>query len=111
MIQVCPHCLSESSSATPDDALFVVCEHHNNVAGRTGSEDILVNQETMLSGSGEAGGDSNKMWCDAFHRGKWPRIRKKKPPVIVSPTGRPVAGDEYPNEYDDGFRDNEGVGC
>jgi hypothetical protein len=38
------------------------------VPAREGVDDGLVNAESFLSGSAEAGGDLNRRWCDVIHR-------------------------------------------
>jgi hypothetical protein len=40
------------------------------VPARDGADDALVNAESFLSGSAEAGGDLNRRWCDVIHRSR-----------------------------------------
>ncbi len=47
------------------------CDQH--VPGRDGSDDETVSSEGHLSGSAEAGGDANRLWCEFFHR-QTPRV-------------------------------------
>jgi hypothetical protein len=42
------------------------CEVH--VPGRDGSDDESVTLDSHLSGTAEAGGDANRLWCELFHR-------------------------------------------
>jgi hypothetical protein len=74
--------------AAPPDPLFVVraycpgcepfadvlrellevrwCEAH--MPPRDGPDDALVRSAAALSGSGEAGGEDNRIWCELVHR-------------------------------------------
>jgi hypothetical protein len=42
------------------------CEQH--APGREGSDDLNVTLDGHLSGSAEAGGDANRLWCQLLHR-------------------------------------------
>jgi hypothetical protein len=42
------------------------CDQH--VPGRDGMDDTSVTTDAHLSGSTEAGGDANRLWCELFHR-------------------------------------------
>jgi hypothetical protein len=63
----CPGCEPER-----DEILEILeirwCETH--YPNRTGTADEAVNTSAYLSGSAEAGGPDNALWCDIFHRGK-----------------------------------------
>ena len=41
------------------------CDQH--VPGRDGSDDGSVTTDGHLSGSAEAGGDANRLWCELLH--------------------------------------------
>ena len=43
------------------------CDPH--APGREGSDDGMVTSDTAPSGSTEAGGDANRLWCQLLHRG------------------------------------------
>jgi hypothetical protein len=43
------------------------CDQH--VPHRDGSDDDSVTSDNYLSGSAEAGGDANRLWCELLHRG------------------------------------------
>ena len=42
------------------------CDQHTPVRG--GSADNAVPADTILSGSTEAGGEANRIWCNLLHR-------------------------------------------
>lgn len=42
------------------------CDSH--APARDGADDALVAPEHVLSGTGEAGGDDNRRWCQVIHR-------------------------------------------
>jgi hypothetical protein len=60
----CPGC---EPNADPQQEILDVrwCESHN--PARDGSEDERVNASAYLSGSAEAGGDDNRMFCALIH--------------------------------------------
>jgi hypothetical protein len=62
----CPDCEPE---ADPSVEILETryCSTHGTTIG--GSEDEHVNSSTYMSGSSEAGGLDNKIWCDLVHRG------------------------------------------
>ena len=43
------------------------CDQH--LPSRGGADDETVTSESYLSGSAEAGGDANRLWCELLHRG------------------------------------------
>lgn len=49
------------------------CDQH--LPGRDGLDDATVAADAHLSGSAEAGGDANRLWCELLHRGT-PRARR-----------------------------------
>jgi hypothetical protein len=51
------------------------CDQHT--PGRDGSDDSLMASDGYLSGSAEAGGDANRLWCELLHR-KTPRAAPVK---------------------------------
>jgi hypothetical protein len=61
----CPTCEPEA-----DPILEILdlrwCGLHTPVAG--GPDDVVVLTETYPAGSGEAGGEDNRRWCQLFHR-------------------------------------------
>jgi hypothetical protein len=42
------------------------CDQH--APARSGSDDTHVTSDSSLSGSAEAGGDANRLWCQLLHR-------------------------------------------
>ncbi|MBI3627814.1 MAG: hypothetical protein HY220_03695 [Candidatus Sungbacteria bacterium] len=54
------------------------CEAHQ--PPREGADDGAVDSEAFLSGSSEAGGDSNRAWCAVLHGDYLNRYRKSKKP-------------------------------
>jgi hypothetical protein len=42
------------------------CDQH--APGRDGSDDSSVTSDSHVSGSVEAGGDANRLWCQLLHR-------------------------------------------
>ena len=63
----CPGC---EPNADPIEEILDTrwCDRHAPV--RDGSEDEGVLASAYLSGSAEAGGEDNRLWCDFIHRGK-----------------------------------------
>lgn len=64
----CPGCEPE---ADPTQAVLEVrhCAEHS--PGWSGQDDAVVtNTGAWMSGSGEAGGDDNRRWCEVLHRKK-----------------------------------------
>ena len=61
----CPVC---EPSADPTAEILDVryCDAHP--PEREGSADVIVRTELGLSGTGEAGGDANRWWCELLHR-------------------------------------------
>ena len=49
------------------------CDAH--LPARGGPDDALVTSQAVLSGSAEAGGDGNRVWCELIHRDA-PRPRR-----------------------------------
>jgi hypothetical protein len=43
------------------------CDQH--LPAREGADDASVTSDSCLSGSAEAGGDANRLWCELLHRG------------------------------------------
>lgn len=60
----CPECQSPPNS---DFAHLQYCQRHMPVSH--GELDRLVDNSDYIA-SGDAGGESNKQFCDLFHRGK-----------------------------------------
>jgi hypothetical protein len=60
----CPDC---EPDADPTQEILEVrwCDAH--VPLRDGLDDPTVGPETSLSGSGEAGGETNRRWCEVLH--------------------------------------------
>ena len=54
------------------------CDQH--LPHRDGSADESVTSDNYLSGSAEAGGDANRLWCELLHRDA-PReiVRPRRP--------------------------------
>ena len=53
------------------------CDQHT--PARSGLDDVSVTSENYLSGSAEAGGDANRLWCELLHRSEsrvTPRARR-----------------------------------
>lgn len=61
----CPGC-EPDADATRE--ILEVCWCDTHVPARDGADDGLVNAESFLSGSAEAGGDLNRRWCEVIHR-------------------------------------------
>ena len=61
----CPGC---DPSADPLVEILDVhyCEEHT--PARTGSADRIVAADIVITGSAEAGGEANRIWCDLIHR-------------------------------------------
>jgi hypothetical protein len=51
------------------------CDAHAPV--RDGVDDAVVNSDTFLSGSSEAGGDANRAWCAVIHQAAREPRRKR----------------------------------
>jgi hypothetical protein len=54
------------------------CDTH--APARVGSDDAVVTSEGYVSGSTEAGGESNRLWCELLHR---------EPRPVTTPARRP----------------------
>ena len=50
------------------------CDQH--LPPRSGADDDTVASESYLSGSAEAGGDANRLWCELLHRPRVTRARR-----------------------------------
>ena len=61
----CPGC-EPLADPTLDILDVRYCEQHTPV--REGDADRSVTAESCASGSTEAGGESNRLWCELFHR-------------------------------------------
>jgi hypothetical protein len=61
----CPGC---EPDADPTREILDVrwCEAH--APARDGTADNTVTSDAFLSGSAEAGGDANRLWCELLHR-------------------------------------------
>ncbi|PYN00691.1 MAG: hypothetical protein DME08_03185 [Candidatus Rokuibacteriota bacterium] len=83
----CPGC---EPDADPTLEILDVrwCDAH--LPHRDGSDDGTVRSEAFLSGSAEAGGDANRLWCQLLHRDA-PRLARRRPrrPRDIDP--RPIA--------------------
>lgn len=63
----CPGCeLDTDPTAEILDVRW--CEAHGGQSA--GIDDELVQSEYYPAGSGEAGGEDNRRWCEALHRGR-----------------------------------------
>lgn len=64
----CPGC---EPNTDPESELLDVlyCTEHTPVRSGVADDDASVNLESYPSGSGEAGGEDNRRWCNLFHRG------------------------------------------
>jgi hypothetical protein len=74
----CPGC---EPGADPTREILDVrwCDAH--APQRDGPDDATVTSDAFLSGSAEAGGDANRLWCELLHRGpKAPGQRRRVPP-------------------------------
>ncbi len=61
----CPGCEPEADpTAEVLDVRY--CERH--APERDGRDDDAVRSQQYLSGSAEAGGEENRLWCDFVHR-------------------------------------------
>ena len=71
----CPGC---EPHADPHHEILDVhwCDAH--VPARDGLDDAAVTSEALLSGSAEAGGDVNRLWCELIHRDSRPRRRLRR---------------------------------
>jgi hypothetical protein len=70
----CPGC---EPSADPLIEILDVhyCDAHT--PDRDGAADAIVPSEIILTGSSEAGGEANRIWCDLLHR-QLPRERRNR---------------------------------
>jgi hypothetical protein len=61
----CPGC---EPHADPTAEILDIhwCDAHSPVRG--GADDAVVTAVAWLSGTGEAGGEDNRRWCELFHR-------------------------------------------
>ncbi len=71
----CPGC---EPGADPTREILDVrwCDTH--LPGRDGADDATVRSDAFLSGSAEAGGDANRLWCQLLHR-ESDRPRSRRP--------------------------------
>jgi hypothetical protein len=83
--QYCPGCEPETDPL--NEALTVWwCQDHQPT--HEGRDDLAARVGLVfLSGSAEAGGEENRMWCDAVHRGIYPEAPPVEAPKIWSPQG------------------------
>ena len=74
----CPGC---EPGADPTREILDVrwCDAH--APARDGSDDATVTSDAFLSGSAEAGGDANRLWCELLHRDPKPRRPNRRLPV------------------------------
>jgi len=71
----CPGC---EPDADPFTEILEVryCESH--APARSGSDDIRVGEGNYMSGGAEAGGETNRRWCEAIHGPARKRRRRKR---------------------------------
>jgi hypothetical protein len=69
----CPGC---EPLADPLAELLEVRYCDDHIPGRAGSADAAIPADAVMPGSAEAGGESNRAWCDLFHR----QLRRSRPP-------------------------------
>jgi len=64
----CPGC---EPNADPDAEILdvIYCTEHTPVRSGNADGEASVNLESYPAGSGEAGGEDNRRWCNLFHRG------------------------------------------
>src|SRR5213594_3055651 len=62
----CPGC---EPNADPSREILDVCWCDTHVPARDGLDDAVVASHGYLAGGDEAGGESNRRWCELLHRG------------------------------------------
>ena len=63
-------CLGCEPDRDPSVEIFHIYQCPAHTQDTSGAMDRLVQQDAYLSGGSEVEGETNKLWCDFFHRGK-----------------------------------------
>jgi hypothetical protein len=74
----CPGCEPETDP-THDLVELRWCPTHTPAWG--GTDDLLVTANALPGGSGEAGGEDNRRWCELIHGAAAPVRRRKRAPA------------------------------